>query len=162
MKLQHLVETADGGLPLFASTIKKLKIAGAMKYLKKIDSQSFEAGRKAVIAGVPKAYWNYASNAGTLTRIQNDITDLTWAVTALKRVGPEDAIVLSAGQKLIPLVSSIEDIGTYFKGIDAFNMAAQAVADYANTATDTLHKSIARAAMKRLGLAEYYGVKDAT
>lgn len=162
MKLQQLVEAQDGGLPLFANTIKKLKIAGAAKYLKKIGQPDFEAGVRAAKAGVSKGYWNYAAQAGMSAKINGDVSNLSWAVSSMKRVGPQDDFVENFGKSLIPILSQMEEANGYFKGIDAFNMAAQAVADFANGSTgDSLDRSLARAMMKRIGIAEYYGVKDA-
>lgn len=160
MKLQQLVEE-QGGYPLFVSTIKKLKINDAMKYLKKVNLPAFETGVRAAKAGVPRGYWNYSAQAGSAAKVGGDLHNLAWAITKMKSFQTEDAFVNELGKKLIPVVSDMEEASSYFKGIDAFYMAAQAVANYANTAADSLNRSLARATMKKLGLAEYFGVKDA-
>lgn len=164
MKLQQIVEGNDS--TQFTLIMKALQTLGLDKSLKirtkHMDEQSVKAAVSAIKNNVTRGYWNYVGMAANAVKIGGDLSSLQWGLSSMERVNSAELpYIKNITKEIVSIYSKMENLRGLLKGMEATHLCLQEIAKFVQSSTErSFEKTVAKAVLKKLGVAEFYGVRD--
>lgn len=164
MKLNQLLESQEPSE--FASVTKVIKALGLTAALKNRTKHMYEDGVRATTLairnGVKAGYWNYVSQGAGAAKLGGDLQTLSWALSSMERTNASEmSFIKEISKEVTSLFTKMDDINGLLKAMEATQLCLSEIAKAVkDTDREQLERTMARTVLKKLGVAEYFGVKD--